>query len=391
MEVDMTPRRMVVLLVIFIGFAAVIRVAAQGGPAAVPFKLGTLEQNGRTFLGLVLRDTQVVDIARANAAFEMANGSAPRLTVPSDMKQLIARYDAEWKPRLAAIAKVVSSAATAPAYVVPVSAVKVLPPVRPSVQLNAGGNYVEHEQGIAANQARGGGARGAAPAAAPAAAPGRGAPAPAQTAPGIWERAANDTRENPYLFQKLPTVIIGANDPIVMPRGRTNIDFECEFAVVIGRPAKYVPTARAADYIFGYTAHHDVSDRGGRGDRKMGGSDWLIGKNHDTFGPLGPFIVPKEFLSAPMKTRHTMSLNGMVMQDSNTDRMSHNIYELLSFASNIVTLNPGDVIAGGSPAGTNIERAEPRWMRAGDTAKCDIEGIGALNNPIVAEATVSSR
>jgi 2-keto-4-pentenoate hydratase/2-oxohepta-3-ene-1,7-dioic acid hydratase in catechol pathway len=374
-----------------VAFAAVIRVAAQGGPAAVPFKLGTLEQNGRTFLGLVLRDTQVVDIARANAAFESANGSAPRLTVPSDMKQLIARYDAEWKPRLAAIAKVVSSAATAPAYVVPVSAVKVLPPVRPSVQLNAGGNYVEHEQGIAANQARGGGARGAAPAAAPAAAPGRGAPAPAQTAPGIWERAANDTRENPYLFQKLPTVIIGANDPIVMPRGRTNIDFECEFAVVIGRPAKYVPTARAADYIFGYTAHHDVSDRGGRGDRKMGGSDWLIGKNHDTFGPLGPFIVPKEFLSNPTKTRHTMSLNGMVMQDSNTDRMSHNIYELLSFASNIVTLNPGDVIAGGSPAGTNIERAEPRWMRAGDTAKCDIEGIGALNNPVVAEATVSSR
>jgi len=387
----MTPRRMVVVLVILVAFAAVIRVAAQGGPATVPFKLGTLEQNGRTFLGLVLRDTQVVDIARANAAFEMANGSAPRLTMPSDMKQLIARYDTEWKPRLAAIAKTVSSAATAPAYVVPVSAVKVLPPVRPSVQLNAGGNYVEHEQGIAANQARGGGARGAAPAAAPAAAPGRGAPAPAQTAPGIWERAANDTRENPYLFQKLPTVIIGANDPIVMPRGRTNIDFECEFAVVIGRPAKYVPTARAADYIFGYTAHHDVSDRGGRGDRKMGGSDWLIGKNHDTFGPLGPFIVPKEFLSNPTKTRHTMSLNGMVMQDSNTDRMSHNIYELLSFASNIVTLNPGDVIAGGSPAGTNIERAEPRWMRAGDMAKCEIEGIGALNNPVVAEATVSSR
>jgi 2,4-didehydro-3-deoxy-L-rhamnonate hydrolase len=387
----MTPRRMVIVLAILIVFGAIVRVAAQGGPAAVPFKLGTLEQNGRTFLGLVLRDTQVVDIARANAAFEMANGSAPRLTVPSDMKQLIARYDTEWRPRLAAIAKMVSSAAAPPAYVVPVSAVKVLPPVRPSVQLNAGGNYVEHEQGIATNQARGGGARGAAPAAAPAAAPGRGAPAPAQTAPGIWERAANDTRENPYLFQKLPTVIIGANDPIVMPRGRTNIDFECEFAVVVGQPAKYVPTARAADYIFGYTAHHDVSDRGGRGDRKMGGSDWLIGKNHDTFGPLGPFIVPKEFLSNPTKTRHTMSLNGMVMQDSNTDRMSHNIYELLSFASNIVTLNPGDVIAGGSPAGTNIERAEPRWMRAGDTAKCEIEGIGALNNPVVAEATVSSR
>jgi 2-keto-4-pentenoate hydratase/2-oxohepta-3-ene-1,7-dioic acid hydratase in catechol pathway len=243
---------------------------------------------------------------------------------------------------------------------------------------------VEHETGIATNQARagGGGAAG-----------GRGAaPAPAaQTAPGIWERKPGDTRDNPYLFQKSPTIIIGANDPIVVPRGRVQIDFECEFATVIAKPAHYVPIDRAADYIFGYTAHHDVSDRAGRGDRKMGGSDWLIGKNHDTFGPLGPYIVPKEFIKDPMHTRHTMYLNGMVMQDSNTDRMSHNIYELLSFASNIITLNPGDVIAGGSPAGTNIERADPRWMRAGDIAKCDIEGIGALNNPVVAESTVSTR
>ena len=166
-----------------------------------------------------------------------------------------------------------------------------------------------------------------------------------------------------------------------MPRGRTNIDFECEFDVVIGKPAKYVPIASAADYIFGYTVHIDVSDRGGRGDRKMGGSDWLIGKNHDTFGPLGPFIVPKEFVKDPMNIRHTFTLNGQVMQDSNTSRMSHNIYELLSYASNILTLNPGDVISGGSPAGTNIERAEPRWMRAGDTAKCAIEGIGDAEQP----------
>jgi 2-keto-4-pentenoate hydratase/2-oxohepta-3-ene-1,7-dioic acid hydratase in catechol pathway len=392
MEVYMTLKRMVVALACLIAVGLVIRsvvtgTAAQTGANAVQFKLGTLEQNGRTFLGLILRDTQVVDIARANAAFEAANASAPKLTPPADMKQLIARYDNEWRTRLGAIAASVSSAATPPAYVMQVSAVKILPPVRPSVQLNAGGNYVEHEQGIAANQARGAGARGAAPAPAG----GRGPAPAAQSAPGIWERAGNDTRDNPYLFQKLPTVIIGATDNIVMPRGRTNIDFECEFAVVIGRPAKYVPTARAADYIFGYTAHHDVSDRGGRGDRKMGGSDWLIGKNHDTFGPLGPFIVPKEFIKDPMNTRHTMYLNDQVMQDSNTNRMSHNIYELVSFASNIVTLNPGDVIAGGSPAGTNIERADPRWMRAGDTAKCEIQGIGALNNPVVAEATVSSR
>jgi 2-keto-4-pentenoate hydratase/2-oxohepta-3-ene-1,7-dioic acid hydratase in catechol pathway len=386
MEENMALKQMFVALVLALAVAVIASAGldAQAGGAAVPYKLGTFEQGGRTFLGLVLRDAQIVDIARANAAYETSNGSAPKLTAPADMKQLITRYDAEWKPRLGAIARTVSSASTAPPYAYAVSAVKVLPPVRPSVQLNAGGNYVEHETGIATNQARagGGGAAG-----------GRGAaPAPAaQTAPGIWERKPGDTRDNPYLFQKSPTIVIGANDPIVVPRGRVQIDFECEFATVIAKPAHYVPIDRAADYIFGYTAHHDVSDRAGRGDRKMGGSDWLIGKNHDTFGPLGPYIVPKEFIKDPMHTRHTMYLNGMVMQDSNTDRMSHNIYELLSFASNIITLNPGDVIAGGSPAGTNIERADPRWMRAGDIAKCDIEGIGALNNPVVAEAAVSTR
>jgi 2-keto-4-pentenoate hydratase/2-oxohepta-3-ene-1,7-dioic acid hydratase in catechol pathway len=379
LEVDVAPTRTLVALSVAVAIAASAHLGAQTG-GAVPFKLGTFERNGQAFLGLVLRDTQVVDIAQANTAYQTGNASAPRLTAPTDMKQLIARYDAEWRQRLAAIAKTVSSAGSAPAYVYQLTAVKTLPPVRPSVQLNAGGNYVEHEQGIAQNQARGRAGQAAGP-----------APTPATSAPGIWERRAGDTRDNPYLFQKQPTVVIGNNDNIVVPRGRTNIDFECEFAVVIGKRAKYVPVANATDYIFGYTAHHDVSDRGGRGDRKMGGSDWLIGKNHDTFGPLGPYIVPKEFFKDPMNTRHTLSLNGQVMQDSNTNRMSHNISELVSYASNILTLNAGDVIAGGSPAGTNIERAEPRWMRAGDTATCDIEGIGALTNPVVAESTVSTR
>ena len=388
----MEVKRTLVALVVAGALAVVASAGLRAQAAAVTYKLGTFEQGGRTFLGLVLRDTQIADIARANAAYEQANASAPKLAAPTDMKQLIARYDNEWRARLTAIARTIP-ATGAPAYVVAVSAVKILPPVRPTVQLNAGGNYVEHEQGIATNQARAGGAArgGAAPAAGGAAGGGRG-PAPAAVSvPGIWERKPGDTRDNPYLFLKAPNVIIGANDPIVIPRGRVQIDFECEFATVISKPAHYVPVDKAADYIFGYTAHHDVSDRGGRGDRKMGGSDWYVQKNHDTFGPLGPYIVPKEFIKDPMNTRHTMYLNGMVMQDSNTRNMSHNIYELLSFGSSILTLNAGDVISGGSPAGTNIERADPRWMRAGDTAKCDIEGIGALNNPVVAETTTSTR
>jgi 2,4-didehydro-3-deoxy-L-rhamnonate hydrolase len=344
---------------------------AQSGGAPVAFKLGTFERSGRVYPGLVLGDTQAVDIAAANAAYEAANASAAKLPAPADTKAIIAAYDSQWKARLAAIAKDVSTAKPAPPYVAQVADLRVHPPVRPSLILNAGGNYVEHSEGIAQQQQR----AGAAPEAA----------SKAESAPGIWDRPANDTRDNPYLFQKSPTVVTGPFDPIVMPRGRTNIDFECEFGVVIGAPAKYVTVANAANHIFGYTVEIDVSDRGGRGDRKMGGSDWLVGKNHDTFGPLGPFIVPKEFLKDPMNTRHTFTLNETVMQDSNTSRMSHNIHELLSYASNILTLNPGDVIAGGSPAGTNIERAEPRWMRAGDTAICAIEGVGTQRHPVVGE------
>ncbi len=168
-----------------------------------------------------------------------------------------------------------------------------------------------------------------------------------------------------------------------MPVGRDRLDFECEFDTVIGKASSRVPIERAADYIFGYTVQIDVSDRGGRGDRKMGGSDWLVGKNHDTFGPLGPFIVPKEFIKDPMNVKHTFRLNGEVMQDSNTERMSHNIYELVHYATDILTLHAGDVISGGSPAGTNIERAEPRWMRAGDTAVCTVEGVGTQTHTIV--------
>lgn len=378
-------RGIFVALTLAAGLAATYPgVSAQtaAGPKE-PFKLGTFERAGRELVGVVLKDAQVIDLAQANAALERREASLPKVQMPADMKALIGRYETGLKNRIYAIVNDVVGAASAPPYVYEIKSLKVLPPVRPSIILNAGGNYREHEQGIAAQQQR---AAAAAPATA--AAPGRGqAPAPpATTVPGIWERKPGDTRENPYLFLKSPTVVIGANDPIKMPVGRDRIDFECEFDTVIGKPASRVSIDRAADYIFGYTVQIDVSDRGGRGDRKMGGSDWLVGKNHDTFGPLGPFIVPKEFLKDPMNVKHRFTLNGDVMQDSNTDRMTHNIYELVHYASGILTLSPGDVISGGSPAGTNIERAEPRWMKAGDVAVCTVEGVGTQTHQVVAPA-----
>lgn len=369
---------------------------------ATPFKLGTFDSKGKEFVGLVLQDKRVLDIAAANSAFEGRNSRAAKVRAPQDMKELISRYEQDLGRRLRELAAANANAAPGSAsYVYEVSALKVLPPVRPAVILNAGANYPAHAQGIIEQGARAAAAAGGAPprpAAGPAGAPNAGAPGagppnaggprpPAASAPGIWERAAGDSRpDNPYLFLKSPSVVVGANDDVVVPKGRTQIDWECEFAVVVGAPAKNVPTADAAKHIFGYTIEFDVSDRGGRGDRKMGGGpDWFIQKNHDTFAPLGPFIVPKEFVAKPMDTRHYFTLNGEMKQDANTSGMEYNIWEMLSYASNVLTLNPGDIVALGSPSGTNIERENPRWMRAGDVGVCVIEGIGEQRHNIVAQ------
>jgi 2-keto-4-pentenoate hydratase/2-oxohepta-3-ene-1,7-dioic acid hydratase in catechol pathway len=369
---------------------ALTTVAIAADAPAVPFKLGTFSAGTRTYLGLVLDDTRVIDISAANAAYERSNRAAAKLNVPADMRSLIERYDADVGPRLRELARMAAADAAA-SYAQPVAKLRVEPPVRPSVILNAGANYPEHARGIVEQAAREG-ARVAAGSGVPAPnTQAGGAPAaarpPAQSAPGYWERPAGDTRpDNPYLFLKSPTAVVGAHDDVVIPRGRVQIDWECEFTVVLGRKAKNVSVADAPNYVFGYSIEFDVSDRGGRGDRKMGGGpDWLVQKNHDTFAPIGPYIVPKEFFPQPMKARHYFSLNGEIKQDSNTSRMEYNIWEMVSYASNMMTLSPGDLIAAGSPAGTNIERENPRWMRAGDEGVCVIEGIGEQRHRIVAQ------
>jgi len=350
--------------------------AQSAGVPQEPFKLGTFQQRGRTFIGIVLRDSQVIDFAQANEALERSNPTRAKLAIPGDMKEVIARYQGDLKDRLYTIVNDVAGTSNAPQYVYRLSDLKVLPPVQPTLILNAGGNYSEHTQGAAQQQqrARGGTLAPLAPA---------DAPLPKSIA-AIWERKQGDERVNPYLFLKAPSAVIGNGDSIRVPEGRTQIDYECEFDIVIGKPAKHVSLEHAADYIFGYTIQNDVSDRAPRGDGRFG-TDWLIGKNHDTFAPLGPYIVPKEFIKDPMKLRQTLTLNGEVRQDSNTSRMDHNIYEMLQYASNIMSLHPGDVISMGSPPGTNLERSDPRWMRPGDTVVCTIEGIGSMTNPVASE------
>jgi 2-keto-4-pentenoate hydratase/2-oxohepta-3-ene-1,7-dioic acid hydratase in catechol pathway len=190
------------------------------------------------------------------------------------------------------------------------------------------------------------------------------------------------------VFPKPVGSVIGDGDAIRLPPGREQVDWECELAIVIGRTADHVSPEQAKDHIFGYTLENDVSDRGGRADRRHG-SDWFIGKGHSTFAPLGPYLVPKEFVPDPQKLPIKFTLSGTVMQDSTTERMTHNVYELVSFVSHVLALRPGDIIATGSPAGVGAARGV--FMKPGQTSVCTIGGIGTLTNPVVGPSHSSSQ
>jgi 2-keto-4-pentenoate hydratase/2-oxohepta-3-ene-1,7-dioic acid hydratase in catechol pathway len=346
--------------------ALVAATAALAQPAPTPFKLGTFERQGRQFVGIVLRDTVVIDFAAAHAAI---TNPASAAAAPSDMKDLIARYDG-LRPRIVEIVRTVGD--TRPAYVYDVSALKILPPIMyPTTMLNVAVNYREHDIEMARRQ---GDARTATAGE---------APAGTTSATGIWERASADTRWNPFMFIKLPGAIVAEGEAVRLPVGRTQIEWECELGVVIGRPTARVTLARAMDYVFGYTLEQDMSDRGGRGDTRFG-SDWLITKNHDTFAPMGPFITPKEFIPDINNTGMKFSLNGEQLQEGTTAQMIHNVAEQIVYASNIVTLRPGDVIATGTPPGVGSARTPPILLKAGDRMTCTYDGVGTLTNPVVA-------
>jgi 2-keto-4-pentenoate hydratase/2-oxohepta-3-ene-1,7-dioic acid hydratase in catechol pathway len=349
-------------------FASITCASLAGAADSSAFKLGTFERDGRRFVGLVVLDKLVVDLAAADAALQPG---ASRLGPLTDMKDAIARYDSGVRARIPAIVDRILRSPPPSPYVMDLASVKTLPPILyPTTMLNVAVNYREHGREMAGRTTN------------PSGAPEPGSPPPGTTSiPGIWERKADDARWNPYMFVKLPSAVIAAGEPIRLPPGRTQIDWECELGVVIGREARQVPIERAADYIFGYTLENDVSDRGGRGDPRHGG-DWLIAKSHDTFAPLGPFVVPKEFVADPQKLTVKFTLNGQLMQDSSTSAMIHDVYELVSYASHITTLRPGDVIATGTPPGVGSGRTPPVFLKPGDVSSCSYEGIGTLVNPV---------
>jgi len=184
--------------------------------------------------------------------------------------------------------------------------------------------------------------------------------------------------KSPVVFSKFSSCAIGPNEPIVIPDGSTQSDYEAELAVIIGRYARNVTRENAMDYVFGYTNFNDVSAR----DFQFADGQWQRGKSCETFAPMGEFIATAEDIKDPQDLSIKLRLNGETMQDSNTCQMIFGVAELIEFLSRYITLEPGDVIATGTPPGVGFARKPPVYLTSGDTVEVEIEGLGVLSNPV---------
>jgi 2-keto-4-pentenoate hydratase/2-oxohepta-3-ene-1,7-dioic acid hydratase in catechol pathway len=191
--------------------------------------------------------------------------------------------------------------------------------------------------------------------------------------------------ERPVVFSKFATAVIAPGEPVVLPATSSQVDYEAELAVVIGRRAKNVSIDRAFDYVLGYTVFNDVSAR----DFQFADGQWQRGKSCDSFAPMGPKIITADAVPDPHKLSIKLRLNGKTMQDSNTDQLIFGVPELIAFLSETITLEPGDVIATGTPPGVGFARKPPVFLKAGDEMEVEIEGVGMLNNPVVEAAEAS--
>lgn len=186
----------------------------------------------------------------------------------------------------------------------------------------------------------------------------------------------------PTIFNKFATSIIGPGDHIVLPRVSTQPDYEAEFAFVIGKGGRDIPADRWREHVFGYTILNDVSAR----DYQLATTQWLMGKTFDTFAPMGPWVVSADEIADPHALNIRMTINGEVLQDSNTRELIFKIPDLIAHLSSVFTLEPGDIVSTGTPSGVGFARKPPRYLAHGDECVIHVEGIGDLRNPVVAEA-----
>ena len=185
----------------------------------------------------------------------------------------------------------------------------------------------------------------------------------------------------PVLFLKAPSALAGPNDPVVIPRGGGKLDWEVELAVIIGHTARYVPVQRAADCVAGYALHNDYSERGFQLER---GGQWTKGKSADSFAPLGPFLVTQDEVPDPGRLDMWLTVNGQPRQRSNTAKMIFGVAALVSYISQFMTLEPGDIISTGTPAGVGLGQRPPRYLEVGDVVSLGIERLGTASQRVVA-------
>ena len=196
---------------------------------------------------------------------------------------------------------------------------------------------------------------------------------------GFDSSSAEATPQVPILFSKVPEAVVGPGDAIeIDPSVSTAIDYEVELAVIIGKEGRNIPTEKAMDYVWGYTAVNDVTAR----DLQFKHNQWLIGKSQDTFCPMGPMAVTKEDIDLTDTTVRSF-VNGELRQNSNTKLLIFDVPTIIANLSNGITLRVGDIIATGTPAGVGVGFQPPKYLKDGDRVSVEVQGIGSLENPVV--------
>jgi 2-keto-4-pentenoate hydratase/2-oxohepta-3-ene-1,7-dioic acid hydratase in catechol pathway len=190
-----------------------------------------------------------------------------------------------------------------------------------------------------------------------------------------------DLPKAPLLFAKWPNTLIGDGETIVLPPEYKEVEYEAELGVVIGTTAKRLSEAEALDHVEGYICVNDVSAR----DMQFGDGQWTRGKSPDTFCPVGPRLVPRQEIADPQQLGIRCILNGETMQDSSTSQMIFSVAEIIAYVSQVITLEPGDLIATGTPAGVGVFKDPKVLLKDGDEVSIEIDGLGTLTNPVQKE------
>ena len=320
-----------------------------------PFKLGKFaKSNGERFAAIVM-GVDAIDLTPAQKAYQAA-GRRGSLAATDSIQGLLDDWDTNFTVLQEIVAFMEKEGKPA---VTNISSLRALPPVaHPGKMFYAAQNFQEHVN----EMVRAG-----------------------MSPTGVKEFSGERSTSHPYLFLKAPSCLAGANDDIEIPRGMKKIDWEAEIALAIGKRGKHIKAERALEHVAGFMTTNDVScrDLQIRADRPALRSDWLGGKSHDNFAPMGPFLVPRAFVPDHMKLFIRLTVNGEVKQNGNTSQFIYTPEEQIEFASNILSLEGGDIFSCGTCGG--VGQGTNTFLKAGDVMETEIELLGRMRNRLVAE------